>query len=202
MSLIHWLSWHLFAAFLFHPFLPLAVPPEYVTVTAEPAVASVGERVVIKCVTASSNPVSEISWWRDGILYAGIANTSFRIHFGLLPGIFVDGLVSRVTKAMCLSHKTFCFILWRFCPPQIQCSQAFCCLDCTYAHLQTWNTYEHTVAPSIRAKKKGKKKVEFWSWRLDIKSSFSRPAANILLVHICRCLLWTGCNQIFSSKRF
>lgn len=47
--------------------LNVLFPPESVTVTAVPEVASEGERVVIKCTTASSNPVSEISWWRDGV---------------------------------------------------------------------------------------------------------------------------------------
>ena len=35
--------------------------------TAEPAECRDGDRVVVKCKTASSNPASELSWWKDGV---------------------------------------------------------------------------------------------------------------------------------------
>lgn len=49
----------------------LAVPPDTVRVIATPAVAAEGDRVNISCVTASSNPASAITWWRDGVPFGG-----------------------------------------------------------------------------------------------------------------------------------
>ncbi|XP_033641299.1 nephrin-like [Asterias rubens] len=47
--------------------LDVLFPPERVFVTAEPAECRDGDRVVVKCKTASSNPASELSWWKDGV---------------------------------------------------------------------------------------------------------------------------------------
>ncbi|XP_071843219.1 nephrin-like isoform X3 [Apostichopus japonicus] len=47
--------------------LNVLFPPDTVRVIATPAVAAEGDRVNISCVTASSNPASAITWWRDGV---------------------------------------------------------------------------------------------------------------------------------------
>ncbi|XP_038064880.1 nephrin-like [Patiria miniata] len=47
--------------------LDVLFPPERVFVTAEPPQSREGDRVLVKCRTASSSPASVLSWWRDGV---------------------------------------------------------------------------------------------------------------------------------------
>ncbi|XP_022110423.1 nephrin-like [Acanthaster planci] len=51
--------------------LDVLFPPERVFVTAEPPQSREGDRVVVKCRTASSSPASQLSWWKDGVPVEG-----------------------------------------------------------------------------------------------------------------------------------
>ncbi|XP_072048822.1 nephrin-like [Amphiura filiformis] len=51
--------------------LSVHFPPDSIAVTAEPAAAKEGNNVTVTCETKSSNPASDVSWWRDGVAITG-----------------------------------------------------------------------------------------------------------------------------------
>ncbi|XP_063959504.1 nephrin-like [Lytechinus pictus] len=59
--------------------LNVLFPPSSVTVSVDPPEAKEGDSVTVTCETASSNPESEISWWRDGVPIENTNNISTEV---------------------------------------------------------------------------------------------------------------------------
>ncbi|XP_070550962.1 nephrin-like [Ptychodera flava] len=58
------------------------IPPANVVVRSIPDTAREGDRVVIECTAASSNPASAITWMRDGVETEGIENSTMPAENG------------------------------------------------------------------------------------------------------------------------
>lgn len=58
------------------------VPPSGVTIKMKPKRPKAGSKVDLICETSGSNPVSVISWWRDGFQITGNQDGIFDASFG------------------------------------------------------------------------------------------------------------------------
>ena len=59
-----------------------SVPPAKVNITVKPEKPKAGTRIKLICESESSNPISEITWWRDGIMLSSSFNSTVRSNFG------------------------------------------------------------------------------------------------------------------------
>ena len=48
-----------------------SVPPKSLNITLAPKVVKVGQELTITCTSSSSNPASQLSWWKDGDEFSG-----------------------------------------------------------------------------------------------------------------------------------
>ena len=52
--------------------LNVSVPPASLNISTVPAVARAGQPLTLKCRSSSSNPASQLSWWKDGLKIPGV----------------------------------------------------------------------------------------------------------------------------------
>lgn len=80
----------------FRSMFDCAVPPERVKINREPQDFHAGQEGRIICESSSSNPVAEMSWWKNGIPVSGTRN-------GTKPGLH-GGFLSFVELALDLTE--------------------------------------------------------------------------------------------------
>lgn len=51
----------------------IPVPPDGLEISTEPAQIRAGENVIITCKSSTSNPASELTWWKNGEEISGIS---------------------------------------------------------------------------------------------------------------------------------